>query len=69
MRYILHFVIVSLLILVSVILNSYTVTHLTRQISRRRAELRRLRWKYDEVRYRRYAVWPRYLREIVRQVR
>lgn len=68
-RHIVHFILISAIILASVILNSYTVTHLTREISRKKAQLRRLRWEYDRVLYGRYALWPKYLKDILKDVR
>ncbi len=68
-RHIIHFIFISLIILASVILNSYTVVVLTREISRRKAQLRRLKWKHDATLYRRYAVWPRYLKDVLESVR
>lgn len=69
LRHVMHFVLISLIILVSVILNSYTVVVLTREISRRKAQLRRLKWRHDATLYERYAVWPRYLKDVLGKVR
>ncbi len=68
-RHVVHFLLISLIILVSVILNSYTVVVLTREISRKKAQLRRLKWKHDATLYERYAVWPRYLKSVLEDVR
>ncbi len=68
-KHVIHFVIISVIILISVILNSYTVVYLTREISRKKSELRRLRWEHDRVLYQRYALWPKYLRDVIDKVR
>ncbi len=56
------------MLLVSVILNAYTVTILSRRISKTKTELRRMRWKYDKVMYKRYSKWPAYLKEVLKEV-
>jgi len=67
-KFLLHFLIISILLLISAILNAYTVTHLTREISKKKRELRTLQWKHDETRYERFATWPYYLHRIIQSV-
>ncbi len=50
-----HLVVISLLILLSTILNSYTLTVLSREIKEKRRELRRISWLEDSIRFSRFS--------------
>ncbi len=53
--FIFHLLVISLLILLSTILNSYTLTVLSREIKEKRRELRRISWVEDSIRFLRFS--------------
>jgi hypothetical protein len=53
--FIFHLILISLLLLLSAIMNSYSLTVLSREIMEKRRELRRISWIEDSVRFLRFS--------------
>lgn len=52
---ILHILIISLILLLSAVMNSYTITILSRKIAIKRGELRKISWVEDSIRFLRFS--------------
>jgi len=52
--FIFHLIAISLLLLVSAIMNSYTLTVLSREIMEKKRELRRVSWIEDSLKFLRF---------------
>ncbi|MFZ8833415.1 MAG: hypothetical protein ACO2O5_04320 [Candidatus Caldipriscus sp.] len=52
--FIFHLIAISLLLLISAIMNSYTLTVLSREIMKKRMELRRVSWIEDSLKFLRF---------------
>jgi len=52
--FIFHLIAISLLLLISAIMNSYTLTMLSREIMEKKRELRRVSWIEDSLKFLRF---------------
>ncbi len=52
--FIFHLIVISLLLLISAIMNSYTLTVLSREIMEKKRELRRVSWVEDSLKFLRF---------------
>ncbi len=52
--FIFHLIAISLLLLISAIMNSYTLTVLSREIMEKKRELRRVSWVEDSLKFLRF---------------
>jgi len=52
----LHIILVSLILLLSAVLNSYTITVLSKRIATEREVLRRTTWVEDSIKYMRFSL-------------
>jgi hypothetical protein len=52
--FIFHLIAISLLLLISAIMNSYTLTVLSREIMEKKGELRRVSWIEDSLKFLRF---------------
>ncbi len=52
---IIHILIISLILLISAVMNSYTITILSREIAVKRNELRKTSWIEDSVKFLRFS--------------